>query len=67
MRIIEISTKKEYSVEILPVESDDYKNIKKDRYFFNWKTEKEEEVYKLRIIGSNDILGLVSIERIPQE
>ncbi len=67
MRIIEISTKKEYSVEILPVESDDYKYIKKDRYFFNWKTEKEEEVYKLRIIGSNDILGLVSIERIPQE
>lgn len=67
MRIIEISTRKEYSVEILPVEPDDYKNIKKDRYFFNWKTEKEEEVYKLRIIGSNDILGLVSIERIPQE
>lgn len=67
MKIIEISTKKEYSVEILPVESDDYKNIKKDRYYFNWKTEREEEVYKLRIIGSNDILGLVSIERIPQE
>lgn len=67
MRIIEISTKKKYLVEILPVESDDYKNIKKDRYFFNWKTEKEEEVYKLRIIGSNDILGLVSIERIPEE
>jgi len=67
MKIVEISTKKEYSVEIVPVESDDYKYIKKDRYFFNWKTEKGEEVYKLRIIGSNDILGLVSIERIPQE
>lgn len=67
MKIIEISTRKEYPVEILPVEPDDYKNIKKDRYFFNWKTEKEEEVYKLRIIGSNDNLGLVSIERIPHE
>ena len=67
MRIIEISTKKKYLVEILPVDSGDYKNIKKDRYFFNWKTEKGEEVYKLRIIGSNDILGLVSIEMIPEE
>jgi hypothetical protein len=67
MRIIEVSTNKEYSVEIVPVESNDYKSLKKDRYFFDWKTEKKEEVYKLRIIGSNEILGLVSIERIPQE
>jgi hypothetical protein len=67
MRIIETSTKKEYPIEILPVESDDYNNIEKDRYFFDWRSEKQEEVYKLRIIGSNDILGLISIERIPQE
>ena len=67
MKIIEILTKKEYSVEVLPIEPDDFKSIKKERYFFNWKTEKEEEVYKLRIVGSNDILGLVSIERIPKE
>src|SRR6056297_1063307 len=67
MKIIEISTSKAYSVEVLPIDYDDFKVIKKDRYFINWKTEKDEEVYKLRIIGSNDILGLVSIERIPQE
>lgn len=67
MRIIEKSTNKEFPVEILSVEADDYKYIKEDRFFFNWKTVKEEEVYKLRIIGSNDILGLVSIERIPHE
>ena len=67
MKIIEILTKKEYSVEVLPIEPDDFKSIKKERYFFNWKTEKDEEVYKLRIVGSNDILGLVSIERIPKE
>jgi len=67
MKIIEILTRKEYSVEVLPIEPNDFKSIKKERYFFNWKTEKEEEVYKLRIVGSNDILGLVSIERIPKE
>jgi len=27
----------------------------------------EQEVYKLQIKGSSDILGLISIERIPQE
>jgi hypothetical protein len=67
MKIIDTSTGKEYSVEILPVESDDFKTLGKDRYFFNWKIERNQEVYKLQIAGSGDILGLVSIERIPKE
>lgn len=29
--------------------------------------EKDQEVYKLRILGTRDILGLVSLERIPEE
>ncbi len=67
MKIVKTSTNKTYSIEILPVDSDDYKRLKKSRYYFNWKKEKEKEVYKLQIIRSNDILGLVSIDRIPQE
>lgn len=67
MKILETSTGKEYSVEILPVESDDYKTITKSRYFFDWKTEQNREVYKLQIIGSNDILGLISVDRIHEE
>lgn len=67
MKIIDISTGKEYSVEILPVESDNFKTLRKDRYFFDWKIERNQEVYKLQIIGSSDILGLVSVERIPKE
>lgn len=51
----------------MPVEIDEFKTLRKDRYFFDWNTEKDHEVYKLQIEASSDILGLVSIERIPQE
>lgn len=67
MKILNKSTGKEHPVDILPVEMDEFKTLRKDRYFFDWKVEKIQEVYKLQIKGSNDILGLVSIERIPQE
>ena len=67
MNIIDTSTGKECSVEIIPVESDDFKKLRKDRYFFDWKIERNQEVYKLKILGSSDILGLISVERIPNE
>ena len=60
-------TGEKHLVNILPVEIEDYKSLKKVRYFFDWKTEKNQEVYKLQIRGSNDILGLISIDRIPEE
>lgn len=67
MDIIEISSGKSFQVEVMPVESTDFKTLAKQRYFFNWKEEKSNEVYKLIINGSQDILGLISIERIPDE
>lgn len=67
MKIIETSTRNEYSVEILPVENNEFKTLTKERYFFDWKVEKKKEVYKLQILGSHDILGLVSLVRIPNE
>lgn len=67
MKIIETSTRKEYPVEILPVEKDEFKTLTKERYFFDWKVERNQEVYKLQILGSREILGLVSLERIPNE
>jgi ribosomal protein S6E (S10) len=67
MKIVDTSTGEKHSVEISPVEIDEFKTIRKDRYFFDWKIEKNQEVYKLQIKGSSDILGLVSIERISQE
>jgi hypothetical protein len=67
MRILEVSTRQLFHVEILPVEKSDYRKISKKRYFFDWKKESVYEVYKLQIVGKDDILGLVSVERIPEE
>ena len=67
MNIVELLTGKVYPIEILPVEVTDYKLLSKSRYFFDWTEEKKQEVYKLIMKGQNDILGLVSIERIPSE
>ena len=67
MIVINTKTKEKHKVEILPVEKEDFKLLTKKRYFFDWKKEKKYELYKLRIEGTTDILGLVSIERIPEE
>ena len=67
MKIVDTSTGKEYPVEILPVESEDFDSLGKVRYFFDWRIERNQEVYKLQMTGSSDILGLVSMERIPNE
>ncbi|SHH09069.1 N-acetyltransferase [Flavobacterium johnsoniae] len=67
MTIQETSSGKIYNVEILPVEDIDFKSIDKKRFFFDWKTERAYEIYKLKIINSNDILGIISLERIPEE
>ena len=67
MYVVEVSTLKKFAVEVLPVESSDYKSLSKQRYFFDWRAEKREEVYKLVLKGQRDILGVVSMERIPSE
>ena len=67
MKVIENSSGKNHSVEIKPIEDDDYKTLSKGRFFFDWKVEQDYEVYKLQIVGTNEILGLISLERIPTE
>lgn len=67
MYVFDTSSGKRFKVEILPLESVDFKSIKKKRYFFDWKLELGYEIYKLKIKSSNDIIGLISIERIPEE
>lgn len=67
MFIVETSTGKKHQVEIFPVEQNDYSTLTDTRYFFNWKKEQKQEVYKLRIVGTIDVLGLISLERIPEE
>lgn len=67
MYIVETSTNYKHNIEILSLEDEDYKSLSKSRYFFDWKIEKEFEVFKLKIFDTNDILGLISIQRIPEE
>lgn len=67
MNVIETSSGKSHTVEINPVEDDDYKTLRKSRFFFDWKEEKAHEVYKLQLSGTSEILGLISLENIPEE
>jgi hypothetical protein len=67
MYIVGKSTGKRHDAIIDLVEAEDYKILTKRRYFFNWAEEADQEVYKIKIVGSSDILGLVSVERIPKE
>jgi signal-transduction protein with cAMP-binding, CBS, and nucleotidyltransferase domain len=67
MIFVEVLTGKSYQIEVLPVENSDFKSLTQSRYAFDWTKEKKEEVYKLVLQGQKDILGLISIERIPSE
>ena len=67
MQIVEVATGKTLPIEIVPVEREDYQIIGKSSHYFDWNTEQNEEVYKLVIKGENDILGLISLERISTE
>ncbi|WP_046758836.1 hypothetical protein [Kordia jejudonensis] len=67
MIIKQIATGNLHRVQITPVQTNEYQKITKARYFFNWKTEKKYEVYKLCMVDSSEILGLISLQRIPNE
>lgn len=67
MFVINQSTGEKHQIGISLVEGDDFKKLTKTRYFFHWKTEQKFEVYKLCIKGTNDIIGLISLEQIPEE
>jgi len=67
MYITEVKNGNKYEIEIIPVDPTDLKSITKEKYFFNWKLEKDYYLYKLLIKGHSEILGLVSFEIIPDE
>lgn len=67
MYLIEAKTGKKLQAEISLVKPEEYKVITKRDFFFDWKLEKDFEVYKVSLQSNSIILGLVSIERIPEE
>ena len=57
--IIDLKNNIKCDVKVEHVDEQDYKQITKSRYYFNWKTEKEKAVYKL--VLEDNILGLLSL------
>lgn len=67
MHVVEASSGEKFKIVVEALRYVDVKNLKEERYFFDWSKERSYEVYKLTIRGSSEILGLLSLERIPSE
>lgn len=68
MYIIDRVLNEQHSVQILPVVNDDFKRLTVKRYSFNWRKLKEDcDIYKLILIDSDDILGLIGLVDFPAE
>ena len=67
MYITESSTGNKHTVVVEPVILEDYRDITKKRFFFDWKTERKYQVYKLRRSDNDVILGLMSLEKIDSD
>jgi hypothetical protein len=63
MVLTEMATGNKVQAIIEPVKPGDYKIIKKSKRFpvFDWDKEKRNEVLKIRLIDSGEILGLMSL------
>lgn len=67
MEIVSLKTGESHRIEIIPLKADDYKSLSKSRFWFNWGEERTFDVFKLRITGRRDILGLISLQMHPRE
>ena len=67
MIVVDTKSNASFQVSISPVSESELHSISKEEFWFSWKEEKEYEVYKLQIIGKDDILGLISLEIIENE
>ena len=68
MYITELITNERKSVQIKLIEDIDFKQITTKRYTFNWRKLKTEcIIYKLNLIDSEDILGLIALVDYPEE
>lgn len=66
-KITQLSSHLHKIVIVESVTNQDYKVITPTKYLFDWNTEKNKLVYKLRLDNSDEILGLMSLEKIDSE
>lgn len=64
MKVVEVRTGHVILVEIIPSELSDLKN---ENFHFDWMKEVNHQVFKLRIIKTHEILGLMSLEIFSRE
>lgn len=68
MLVIHRKTQEAIIAEIVPIETKDFKLIKKQKKFsFDWELDKPYLCFKLVLKGTNNILGLMSIMDYPNE
>lgn len=66
-KITQLSSHLHKTVIVESVINQDWKAITQTKYFFDWNTEKNKLVYKLRLSNSDEILGLMSLERFDSD
>lgn len=62
MKVTHLKSNSEIEVIVEAVNEVDYNFITEEEYFFDWKKERRNEVFKLKFPDQNEILGLVSIK-----
>lgn len=62
MIVVDTKTNESFIVSISPVTDSELRSITKKEFWFNWKEESEHKVYKLQINGTQEVLGLISLE-----
>ena len=68
MKLISMRSGEETEAEITEMEEEDHERIAlSGRFAFDWRKEKGNLVYKIRFIGREEILGLISLIDVPKE
>lgn len=68
MAIIEVATGKKLKASVTPLGNADFKQITKEKFFFDWKKERGvADLFKLTLQGESEILGLLALIDFPRE
>lgn len=68
MEITVVETGEKKKVMIRPVENEDLKILTKKRYFFAWRTlQGKADLYKLCVLGDENILGVMALVDEPSD
>lgn len=67
MKVYQRKTGQYHPVKILRVSDGELNSLDKERYFFDWSSEKGQEVFKLCKVDTSNALGIISYERFDSE